>query len=79
MTGKKVAQMKELSAEEYTEIQLHRDQVMEEDDYYWTMEEKQLLFKYYAEASFEELINMLGRSREAIIAAANLMGLTRRL
>lgn len=79
MTGKKVAQTEELSAEEYAEIQLHRDQVMEEDDYYWTMEEKQLLFKYYAKASFEELINMFGRSREAIIAAANSMGLTRRL
>ena len=79
MTGKKVVQIEELSAEEYAEIQLHRDQVMEEDDYYWTMEEKQLLFKYYAKASFEELINMFGRSREAIIATANSMGLTRRL
>lgn len=79
MTGRKVVHLEELSTDEYNEIQLYRDQVMEEDDYYWSLEEKQLLAKHYATASFEELTNIFGRNKEAIIAAANLMGLTRRL
>jgi hypothetical protein len=52
---------------------------MNEDDYYWSLEEKQLLTKCYTTCPFEELIYLFGRSREAIIGAANSMGLTRRL
>lgn len=79
MSGKKVTQLEELSSEEYDEIQLHRDLVIEETDYYWTTEEKQLLADCYANKSFEELTAMFNRSRKAIIRTANALGLTRRL
>ena len=79
MTGKKVEHITELTTEEYCEVQTYRDYIMNEDDYYWSLEEKQLLTKYYPTHSFDELTAIFGRSREAIIGAANLMGLTRRL
>ena len=77
MSGKKVMQLEELSAEEYDEIQLYRDQVMEEDDYYWTLEEKQLLYDHYADYSFEKLTKLLHREKQAIIRTANSLGLYR--
>lgn len=77
MSGKKVNQFEELTNEEYNEIQLYRDRVIEEDDYYWSLEEKRLLYEHYADYSFEELTKQLHRERQAIIRTANSLGLYR--
>lgn len=77
MTGKKVTQLEELSDDEYDELQQYRNQVIEEDDYYWTMEEKQLLYDHYSDWSFDKLIKHLHREKSAIIRTANSLGLYR--
>lgn len=77
MTGKKVEQIAELTAEEYNEVQKCRDLIMDNDDYYWSLEEKRILYDHYTDYSFEELIEALHKPKYCIIAAANRLGLYR--
>lgn len=77
MTGKKLKETEELSEQEYNLLQQQRDCVMEEDDYYWTQEEKQFLYDHYATAPFEVLTKKLNRRKQTIIRAATLLGLER--
>lgn len=77
MTGKKLEQITELTTEEYNEVQKYRDLIMDEDDYYWSLEEKQILYDHYTDYSFEELINVLHKPKYCIIATANRLGLYR--
>lgn len=77
MTGKQLKEIKELSEQEYLLLQKQRDQLLEEDGYYWTQEEKQFLCEHYSDYSFEELSKRLGRTKGTIKRAAHLLGLKR--
>lgn len=77
MTGKGDGRLKELTEEEYTEVQQQRDLIMNEDEYYWSLEEVQILYDHYSAYSFDELINILNKPKYCIIAKANKLGLYR--
>lgn len=77
MTGKRVDNIIELSAKEYDEIQHYRDLIMNEDGYYWSQEETQVLYDHYSDYSFDALINILHKPKYCIIAKANSLGLYR--
>ena len=77
MTGKNLDSIVELSNEEYNEVQAHRDLIMNEDDYYWSQAEIQVLYDHYLDYSFEELTSVLHKPKYCIIAKANRLGLFR--
>lgn|SRR5699024_247595 len=44
---------------------------------HWTNEEDKKLMKHYANKSYEELMDMLGRSKSSILMRFNILGLSR--